>query len=583
MKFIVRLSIPMLIVLLSSCSKNAPDADRNMAPETMEGLNEGIVQSPRIITQITLKDLESELGASTNYKNISERFDVNVAQGIFAKNGGDDYVLDTGHINKMDSGGYVSYTMKVQDSKVLQNVVIEPSADSLRLKLYSYAFLDKLKVDGEGFTLGSMNVISLDEEQVSTNTAMSGCYMTTVAIPHPCGGTPSANQPERHMPGESCGDAQQPGYIWINTSICPSGGSSPGFGAPLFMPRECTALQCSPIMGSGGGGGGSTGTPGGGGGFGGGSIPIIDDQGNSLFDIYLQASISYLEEHLGPLGYADEYYLKSHSVNMQKVMDFLYLNGESAVAAAFSKEAIKALKAGREVDFEDRVINTITFPCPADVVENANKTDNPIGQKIKDAFGNQNTPDLFYSNEDIPQDNPDGRVLGRTIPTTDSQGNITRVKIELDNDFLLEATDISIFATVIHENIHALMYYQLSNAGINIDDANIDYSALANEWTKYVAHLQAGVPQDQILTDLEIMQHQIMGDIVAESAQIIQNYGNSKGYGVSENTAEALAWAGLHTSVAWTLLNETVKQNYRNIIDDESTGFEILAIGSPCY
>ncbi|MDC6390854.1 hypothetical protein PP182_19370 [Maribacter sp. PR1] len=84
------------------------------------------------------------------------------------------------------------------------------------------------------------------------------------------------------------------------------------------------------------------------------------------------------------------------------------------------------------------------------------------------------------------------------------------------------------------------------------------------------------------MTDLAKQQHQIMGDLVLESAEIIQNYDNAKGYNVSDNTAEALAWAGLQSSTAWTLLDEIVKQNYKNIIDDESSGFEILAIGSPC-
>ncbi|TLP80799.1 hypothetical protein [Maribacter sp. ACAM166] len=265
---------------------------------------------------------------------------------------------------------------------------------------------------------------------------------------------------------------------------------------------------------------------------------------------------------------------------------FLIDNGNTSENIEFVLMAIDAVmdegSVDVDVDVDDRIINTITFPCPSDVVEEANKADNPIAQKIMDSFRSQGGPDLIYSNTDIPQDNPDGHVLGRTIPTTNSQGNIMRINIELDNDFLIDATDLSIFATVIHENIHALMYYQLSNAGITIDNPDIDYSYLANEWSKYVAHVEAGVPQNQILTDLALQQHQIMGELVLESAQIIQNYGNLKGYNVSDNTAQALAWAGLQSSTGWTLLDEIVKQNYKNIIDDESTGFEILAIGSPC-
>lgn len=228
---------------------------------------------------------------------------------------------------------------------------------------------------------------------------------------------------------------------------------------------------------------------------------------------------------------------------------FLIDNGNTNENINFVLTAISALMDGGNVDVDDRIINFITLPCPSEVVDESNQMDNPIGQKIKEAFGDEGSPDLIYLNADIPQNNENGMVLGQATPTTDSQGNIIRVSIELDNDFLNSATDLSIFA---------------------------------NEWSKYVAHVQAGVPQNQILTDLAIQQHQIMGDLVLESAEIIQNYGNAKGYNVSDNTAEALAWAGLQSSTAWTLLDEIVKQNYKNIIDDESSGFEILAIGSPC-
>ncbi len=284
------------------------------------------------------------------------------------------------------------------------------------------------------------------------------------------------------------------------------------------------------------------------------------------------------------LSWEEINFLADNHGTAQLMVQFFIDNGLSDDTKNFINETIDVFVdgGGGIVNFDDRVIITVTPPCPAEVIESANNSDNLIGQKIKDAFGDDDAPTLFYSNEDIFQDNPNGMVLARTIPTVDNEGNITNIKIELDNDFLMEATDLSIFATVIHENIHALMFYQLSNAGINIDNPNIDYSDLANEWTKFVAHVQAGVPQEEVLSDLAIIQHQIMGDIVLESAQIIQNYGNSKGYGVSENTAEALAWAGLQSSVAWTLLDETVKENYTYLIDYESTGFEILAIGSPC-
>src|SRR5690606_6025870 len=157
---------------------------------------------------------------------------------------------------------------------------------------------------------------------------------------------------------------------------------------------------------------------------------------------------------------------------------------------------------------------------------------------------------------------------------------IKSMNITFDNSYLDLATDISIFATAIHENIHALMFYQLDQMNITIDDPQIDYSILANEWSKAVATRQSDGNLGP--SHLEQQMHEIMAGLVLDMANIIKDYADNKGYTIGETQAEALAWAGLQGSVAWAVMDEYLKETYESIIDYDATSFEILSVGVAC-
>ncbi len=220
------------------------------------------------------------------------------------------------------------------------------------------------------------------------------------------------------------------------------------------------------------------------------------------------------------------------------------------------------------------------FPCQTSIITQANIDDNKVADAMKKAFGeSSNTEyDVVYRNANILQ--IDGTVLAQTVPKVDSSDRINNITISFDNQYLKEGTDLSIYATTIHENVHAIMMYQLDKMDITINDSNVDFSILADEWSKAVANKQANGNVGSAA--LAHQMHEIMSSWVQDMASILSDYASGQGYDLSELEAEAIAWTGLQESVAWTVMDEESKELFENLIDYEATGFEVLANGTKC-
>ncbi len=228
-----------------------------------------------------------------------------------------------------------------------------------------------------------------------------------------------------------------------------------------------------------------------------------------------------------------------------------------------------------------QIINEIDDPCVTEIINTVNSINNDVGEGMLEAFGGDDSfVNLTYKNGNLIQNG--GTVLARTDFTSDANGVLSSITITLSNNYIATATDISIFKTVVHENIHAYMFYQLATAGITVDNPNGDLSILADEWSQYVAQRELGIPHDQTNVDLQTQQHEAMSDLVTDIGKMIKDYATSKGYDIDDFTAEALAWSGLQETVGWSLLDNEIRETYEDIIDYESTGFEILAVGEPC-
>ncbi|MDF0714738.1 hypothetical protein PY092_01140 [Muricauda sp. 334s03] len=111
------------------------------------------------------------------------------------------------------------------------------------------------------------------------------------------------------------------------------------------------------------------------------------------------------------------------------------------------------------------------------------------------------------------------------------------------------------------------------------DDPNVDFSILADQWSKVVAESNGGpLPPNE----LAYTQHEIMSNLIETMAEYIESFSSNKGYNINMIQAEAMAWIGLDDSIAWTVMDQNLKETYENIIDYEIANFDILAIGSEC-
>ncbi|UII78018.1 hypothetical protein [Flagellimonas sp. CMM7] len=218
-------------------------------------------------------------------------------------------------------------------------------------------------------------------------------------------------------------------------------------------------------------------------------------------------------------------------------------------------------------------------PCASKLIGIANVADNKMANDMRNAFGRDNSGfDLTYKYKDLPDSNNE-TTLGQTDVTLKSNGRIQNMTIWLDSDFIKQATTVSIYSVVLHENMHALMYYQLDNKSIAPNNPDIDLSILADKWSKVVAESSGGpLPRNQ----MAYAQHEIISGLVDTMAGYIRNFTRGSGYQIDTVQATALAWVGLEDSIAWTVMDEDEKETYTNIINYERTGFEILSVGTKC-
>ena len=154
--------------------------------------------------------------------------------------------------------------------------------------------------------------------------------------------------------------------------------------------------------------------------------------------------------------------------------------------------AIEALRNGLNVDFIDRIINEIDKPCQANIVNEAKESDSNITELLNITFGGNIEFPLIYRNELLPT-NADGTTpLARTNYSWGNNNSISDIEIIFNNKFLDKGTDIAIFSTTLHENVHAILIQLVDKGVITTSNQNLDYIILAEEWAKIEADRRLG-------------------------------------------------------------------------------------------
>ncbi len=228
------------------------------------------------------------------------------------------------------------------------------------------------------------------------------------------------------------------------------------------------------------------------------------------------------------------------------------------------------------------ILNQVDNPCVSDMIEHLKDVNTPLKNSINEIFGSENSAyNLRYVNVDSIIVFADGsRGAAETDWEVDYSGKITSVEIRFENQYLEQATDLGIFTTILHENMHAIMMYQLDRAGVSFGQNGGNYETLAEIWSRYVGEIRRGKDENRKL--INYYQHEVMSELVEEMAPIILEYGLLKGYDIDSFKAEVIAWSGLTGTTAFEEFEENDAGQYEFLIDSENNYTEGWSIGTKC-
>lgn len=153
----------------------------------------------------------------------------------------------------------------------------------------------------------------------------------------------------------------------------------------------------------------------------------------------------------------------------------------------------------------------------------------------------------------------DGR-LGENVnaQTTPYDRTNRIVTTTFDTDKYRDASDLSVARTILHESVHAYLVTYFASDPIN---ANADYPDMVVAWM--------GAKR----LDLNQIQHEEMVySFVSDIASNLKNYGQSKGYVISDDYYFKLAWGGLEGTSAFASYPSTTREATRDAIRIELTG-----------
>jgi len=135
-----------------------------------------------------------------------------------------------------------------------------------------------------------------------------------------------------------------------------------------------------------------------------------------------------------------------------------------------------------------------------------------------------------------------------------------QVKTVFDSNKYIDATDISIARTILHESVHAFLVTIFAWDPLQ---ANVTYSTMVQDWQK------------RRRPDLNDIQHdEMVRTFVNDIADALQEYGLKKGYNNSRQFYEDMAWGGLEGTRAFSKLPFSDRNRISNTILIELTGLD---------
>ena len=441
------------------------------------------------------------------------------------------FVIDTSFVNIASNPNYTSYTFNIsrtnQNKEEFENLLIEVKNNNV-----PKAFLLKYKLNADD------NYTLLSKKQIEYNLNEQGlvyygpeCYSEIMVISVSCSG------PGHHY-DNSNGDCTAGDFysITLSREVCSGGGGSE--------------------MGDDGGGFTPTTNPSTGG-SGSGSTQTSYTYTMPPLELKRKTFLMNLKNN----NLAAYNWLRTQSESTQgQIYNYLANTGtQDNPEQQYSQEKcyhieqliLLRLQVGslNHENFNNQITSTLPI-CLENVLTDLKLLQNgKFGQVIKKFSGTSPIPVNFNWN-----------VVVRTLPNNEAastSGSIlggNAVSTTINSNYVNVSTDISLARTLIHECFHA---YLVSIYRYRTIDTN--YVNLINTYLS------------QFNNSTDATQHHVfvVSNIINEIAISIKEYGNLKGYNLSQQYCNDMAWAGLLGTNAYNNLSQTDKDRIESTLAAE--------------
>lgn len=216
-------------------------------------------------------------------------------------------------------------------------------------------------------------------------------------------------------------------------------------------------------------------------------------------------------------------------------LNYLAINEFTNESQSFIIDCIESVKNNGVVDLDNNIIYLIDKPCQNEVLKNIISTSSPFTNLIRQTFNTSDKVNLKISNGDLPN-----AAAAYTNPFFYGDSNNFTINIRLDNQYLNNATDLSIVAVTLHELVHAyLMNLYLKG---NLVAENSSYNNLMNAFLNFYKDRN-----DITFNELDSQIHNAMSDFIQKMGNSIYNYAQLKNVqGVTVDYCIGLAWSTMN-------------------------------------
>jgi hypothetical protein len=204
-------------------------------------------------------------------------------------------------------------------------------------------------------------------------------------------------------------------------------------------------------------------------------------------------------------------------------------------------------------DFDDKINDTSLKPCLKNIIKDLKKVWSSPGNMVAKFSGN--SP---YYNWEVKSGSLNGGTGQTESPSSYNPTNAS-ITTTFDSQAWKNATNLSWARTILHEAIHA---YLASYYNINRPNWIATYPEMVEDWG--VLQNWNGVHHEEFSRNL-----------VIPIAVALESYGINKGYNLSKQFYEDMAWAGLQDTAAFKALPSSVQKRILDTIATELTGKDI--------